>query len=199
MNNDDFTVPVKGGGRHCWVSMWTVWPLHSKWLGEQSNESLSNFALSLNIPLQKLFGWFGRPQLWATGVWQLYHNNIPAHTSHLMQSILAKDQITQVTQPRYSPDLVSCNFWLFPKLKTSLKGKRFQTIEEIQENTMGQLMAIRRTCVRSQGAYFERDWGVIVLCTMFPVSWLFFSKCLYFSYYMARYLLDRPHGTEELW
>ena len=45
----------------------------------------------------------------------------------------------------YSPDLVSCDFWLFPKLKSPLKGKRFQTIDEIQENTMGQLMAIERT------------------------------------------------------
>ena len=25
-------------------------------------------------------------------------------------------------------------------------------------------------CVRSQGAYFEGDWGIIVLCTMFLVS-----------------------------
>ena len=25
-------------------------------------------------------------------------------------------------------------------------------------------------CVRSQGAYFEGDWGIIVLCTMFHVS-----------------------------
>ena len=40
-------------------------------------------------------------------------------------------------------------------------------------------------CVRSQGAYFEGDWGVIVLCTMFLVSYIFFNKCLYFSYYMA--------------
>ena len=43
-------------------------------------------------------------------------------------------------------------------------------------------------CVRSQGAYFEGDWGAIVLCTMFLVSCLFFSKCLC---YVARYLLDR--------
>ena len=53
---------------------------------------------------------------------------------------LAKHQITQVTQPPYSPDWVPCDFWLFPKLKSPLKGKRFQTIDEIQENTMGQLM-----------------------------------------------------------
>ena len=48
-------------------------------------------------------------------------------------------------------------------------------------------------CVRSQGAYLKEHWGVIVLCTMFVVCCTFFNKCLYFSYYMAGYLLDRPH------
>ena len=28
----------------------------------------------------------------------------------------------------------------------------------------------RENCVRSQSAYFEGEWGVIVLCTMFPIS-----------------------------
>ena len=56
-----------------------------------------------------------------------------------------RHQITQVTQPPYSPDLVPCDFWLFPKLKSPLKGKGFQTIDKIQENTIGQLRAIRRT------------------------------------------------------
>ena len=116
---------------------------NSKWLSKKSNESTSNFALSLNIPLWKLFRWFTRPQLWATGDWQL-HDNAPAHASCLMQSFLAKHQITQVTQSHYSLDLVPCNFWLFPKLKSPLKGKRFQTIEESQENTKGQLMVIGR-------------------------------------------------------
>ena len=59
--------------------------------------------------------------------------------------ILVKHQITQVTQPPYSPDLAPCNFWLFSKLKLPLKGKRFQTISEIQENTVGQLMVIGKT------------------------------------------------------
>ena len=48
-------------------------------------------------------------------------------------------------QPSYSPDLVPSDFWLFPKLKSPLKWKRFQTIDEIQENMTGQLMAIERT------------------------------------------------------
>ena len=33
----------------------------------------------------------------------------------------------------------------------------------------------------SQGAYFEGDWDVIVLCTMFPASFIFFNKFLYFN------------------
>ena len=45
----------------------------------------------------------------------------------------------------YSQDLVPCDFWLFPKLKSPLRGKRFQTISEIQENMLEQLTAIGRT------------------------------------------------------
>ena len=62
----------------------------------------------------------------------------------LMHQVLCffcvKYQTTQMTQPPYSPDWVPCDFWLFPKLKSPLKGKRFQTINEIQENRMGQLV-----------------------------------------------------------
>ena len=47
--------------------------------------------------------------------------------------------------------------------------------------------------VRSQGTYFEGDWGIIVLCPVFLISCIFFNKCLYSSYHMAGCLLDRPH------
>ena len=55
-----------------------------------------------------------------------------------------RNQITQVTQPPYSPDLAPCDFWLFPKLKSPLQGKKFQAVNEIQADTMGQLMVIGR-------------------------------------------------------
>ena len=42
----------------------------------------------------------------------------------------------------YSPHLAPCDFRLLLKLKLPLKGKRLQSLNEIQENTMGQLMAI---------------------------------------------------------
>ena len=52
--------------------------------------------------------------------------------------------ITQVTQAPYSPELAPCEFWHFLKLKSPLKGERFQAVHEIQENRTGQLMVIGR-------------------------------------------------------
>ena len=92
-------------------------------------------------------------------------------------------------QHPYSPDLVPCNLWLFPKLKSPLKGKRFQTVHEIEENMMGQLMATERT-VRSQGAYSERDWGIFVLCTVFLISCIFFNKCLFHITWLDAFWID---------
>jgi hypothetical protein len=37
-----------------------------------------------------------------------------------------------IPQQPYSPDLAPCDFFLFPKRKLNLKGRRFDTIEEIQ-------------------------------------------------------------------
>jgi hypothetical protein len=59
----------------------------------------------------------------------------PAHAAAFMQAFLAKHHITQFCQPLYIPDLAPCDFWLFPKLKSSLKG-RFQTADDIKENVM---------------------------------------------------------------
>ena len=81
----------------------------------------------------------------AMGNWWLAASSLWCAWSYIMScaEFLAKHQIIQVTQLPYSPDLVPCDLWIFPKLKSPLKG--FQTIDKIQENTMGWLMEIRRT------------------------------------------------------
>ena len=79
---------------------------------------------------------------WATDDWQLHHDNIPAHASHFVQSVFAKHQIAQVTQCPLQLRFGARNFRVFPKLKSPLKGNKFQTIHEIQENTVEQLTAI---------------------------------------------------------
>ena len=122
----------------------------------------------------------------AAASWQCAYSCI---TFHVVQSFLAKFQITQVTQLPYSPDLVPCNFWLFPKLKSPLKGKRFWTIDKIQENTTGQLMVIGRTVWGPKVPTLKGTEVSLCHCpiTMFLVS---SSINVYFSYYMTVYLLD---------
>ena len=74
--------------------------------------------------------------------------------------------------PPYCPDLTPADFLLFSKLKTILKVRRFQAIEEIQENAITELRAITESafqeefqqwkkrwerCIASRGDYFEGD------------------------------------------
>ena len=88
--------------------------------------------------------------------------NVPAYTSHLVQSFLVNHQITQVTQLPYSLDLVPCDLWFFPKLKSPLKGKRVQTTNERDSGKYNRAAdGDWENCMRSQGAYFEGNWGVI--------------------------------------
>ena len=79
------------------------------------------------------------------GNWWLAASSRQCTHCCIMQSFLVQHQITQLNQPPYSSDLAPCDFWLFSKLKSPLKGKRFQTINEIQENMMGGLILIGRT------------------------------------------------------
>jgi len=113
-----------------------------------------------------------RPQLWMNQSWVLHHNNAPAHSSFLVHNFLAKNETTVVPQPPYSPDLAPADFFLFPKLKSTLKGRCFDIFDEIQKNSMKKLFAIQKEafqkafqswqkcwerCVASEGNYFEGD------------------------------------------
>jgi len=88
----------------------------------------------------------------------------------LVCEFLTKHETTVVPQPPYSPDLSPADFFLFPQLKSSLKGHQFQTIEEIEENWTWDLRAIPKNkfqdafqnwkkcweqCIKSGGEYFE--------------------------------------------
>ena len=113
-----------------------------------------------------------RLELWGNQIWMLHHDNAPAHASFLIRSYLAKHQTSVVPHPPYSPDLTQADFFLFPKLKTTLKWCRFKTIDEIKENAIRELRAVTESafqeafqqwkkhwegCIASRGDYFEGD------------------------------------------
>ena len=54
----------------------------------------------------------------------------------LVREVLGKKKKTGImAQPPYSPDLALVYFFLCPKLKASMKAKRFATNEEIKEKS----------------------------------------------------------------
>ena len=75
-----------------------------------------------------------RPALFKSGHWHFHQENAPVHNSILVTDYLTKMGIKTVALPPYSPDLVPCDFWLFPKLKEKLRGYRYETIEEMKED-----------------------------------------------------------------
>jgi hypothetical protein len=42
-----------------------------------------------------------------------------------------------VPHPPYSPNLVPCDFFLFPHMKGQMKGKRFADVSEVQKKALG--------------------------------------------------------------
>jgi len=74
--------------------------------------------------------------------WMLQHDNAYCHTAISVVECLAKKGISVIPQPPYFPDLSPCDFFLFPKLKLHLKGRRFGTVENIEKTVTDQLKAI---------------------------------------------------------
>jgi len=98
-----------------------------------------------------------RPELWENQTWMLHHDNAPAHASLLVRSYLAKHQTSVVPHAPYSPDLAAADIYLFPKLKTNLKGRRFQTIQEIQENAIREVRAITESAFQ-EALQWKKHW-----------------------------------------
>ena len=72
--------------------------------------------------------------------------------------------------PPYSPDLTQYDIWLFPKVKMTMKCKRFESIQDIEAATTAQLKTLTiegfqncfrkwqerwDKCVRSEEECFE--------------------------------------------
>ena len=76
--------------------------------------------------------------------------------------------IKTVCHRPYSPDLATCDFWLFPKLR----GCRYETIEDMKEavtkvidmltqedfhGAFQKLLEWYNKCIAARGDYFEGD------------------------------------------
>jgi hypothetical protein len=65
-----------------------------------------------------------RPEKWRINSWFFLHDNAPAHQLVLVMDFLTKNNVTTLQHPPYSFDLASAYVYLFPQLKSALKGQQ---------------------------------------------------------------------------
>ena len=104
--------------------------------------------------------------------WPLLHDNAPSHRSRLKTDNLTKKRIVTINNSPHSPDMASCNFYLFGKLHLAMKGKRFADVDAIQKASIAILKAIPKDdlkksfdnlldhanrCIQCEEDFFEGD------------------------------------------
>ena len=109
-----------------------------------------------------------RPALFKSGLGYLHQDNAAVHNSIIVTDYLTKMGIKTIPHPPYSPDLASCDFWLFPKLRDCC----YETIEEMKEavtkitdiltqddfhGVFQNLSEKDNKCIAAGGDYFEGD------------------------------------------
>lgn len=113
-----------------------------------------------------------RPHLTQNDGWILHQDNAPAHSALIVRQFLAKNSITILDHPPYSPDLAPCDFFLFPKCKNVMRGQHWEDVDTIKQETTRRLKSMtfedfqgcfeewkRRwdKCIAVNGEYFEGD------------------------------------------
>ncbi|VVC37276.1 Transposase, type 1 [Cinara cedri] len=113
-----------------------------------------------------------RPELWKNNSWILHQDNAPAHNALSVKQYLAGKRTPVLKHAPYSPDLAPCDFFLFPKIKSALKGTRFESMEAVKQKTAELLKALTKEdfqhcfdqwkkrmerCVARGGEYIEGE------------------------------------------
>ena len=101
---------------------------------------------------------------------RLLHDNAPAHTSAIVTAFLKKEKVTVLPHPPYSPDLAPSDFFLFPKLKAFLAGRKYQSRQALGSAIHQYFITVPKSayrdafmkrihrlklCISSHGEYFE--------------------------------------------
>ena len=96
--------------------------------------------------------------------------NAPPHKTKKVNEFFMKKRISPINHPPYSPDLSQCDYFLFPKRKTKMKGAFYVDIPAIQaavtevlknipindiKKSMHALVDRSKRCIESNGTYFE--------------------------------------------
>lgn len=102
----------------------------------------------------------------------LHHDNAPAHRATTTQGTIAGLGFGVLEHPPYSPDLAPCDFFLFPLVKSVLRGRHFSDVNELSVAIQHAISEIptesfkesfvswvdrSNKCISCQGEYFEKE------------------------------------------
>jgi len=119
----------------------------------------------------------------------LLHNNAPVHKPNRTQEEIARLCFVQMEHPPYSPDLAPSDFWLFNNLKKHLRGRKFNSKDDLKievnnffserDNTFLKIgfetMVNRwRKCVVVNENYVEKWYLYTLLVSNTKFGWLTF-------------------------
>ena len=79
------------------------------------------------------------PEKESTNLWSLLYDNAPAHRPVFVRGLLSKSNVTTQEHNPYSPALAIADFYLFPLLKSTLKGRCFCDAIDIMKNATEEL------------------------------------------------------------
>jgi len=103
--------------------------IHWQFVPERQTVNAEFYVGVLDRLLKRI--WRVRMAKFQTSEWFLLHDNVPSHNGAIVKKFLVNRNVTVLHHPPYSSDLAPADYFLFPKLKFSLKGRHFQTVEEI--------------------------------------------------------------------
>ena len=89
----------------------------------------------------------------------LFHrDNTPAHTSAVATAKSVELGYELLPHPPYSPDFAPCAFFLFPNLKKSLAGQKFESNMEVIAATEAHFSDLQKTCFSDGLKKLEHRW-----------------------------------------
>ena len=102
-------------------------------------------------------------------------DNAPAHTSQVAMTAATECGFEILPHPSYSPDMAPSDFFLFPKLKSHLRGTQYASSEGVIEAVIEffgdqekafYFEGIRKLkqrwakCIALKGNYIEKKWSI---------------------------------------
>ena len=99
---------------------------------------------------------------------KLLHNNARPHITQIVTTYLNDEKISIIRHPSYLPDLASCDFWFFDRIKSSLRDAISERSLQVQitkilsnipkeeyQRAFQKWVDRMELCVKNKGEYFE--------------------------------------------